>query len=159
VNGGPEIMENDAEARLRAEFPVVVEVPVVWAEMDYFRHVNHAVFFTYFENARIPYLQRIGFRELGEGRMVGPILQSAQARYRRPVTYPDTLAVGARTTELREDRFTHEYQVVSRAMNDVAATGSGVLVAYDYAGGHKTALPPEVRAALLALEGGRLPDG
>lgn len=149
-------MENDAEALLRAGFPVVVEVPVVWAEMDYFRHVNHAVFFTYFENARIPYLQRIGFRELGEVRMVGPILQSAQARYRRPVTYPDTLVVGARTTELGEDRFTHEYRVVSRGMNDVAAVGGGVLVAYDYASGRKTALPADVRAALLELEGGRL---
>ena len=152
-------MESSAEERLRVEFSVVVEVPVVWAEMDYFRHVNHAVFFTYFENARIPYLDRIGFREVGEGRMVGPILQSAQARYRRPVTYPDTLVVGARATELLEDRFTHEYRVVSRGMNDVAATGGGVLVAYDYAAGRKTALPPEVRAALLALESGRLPAG
>ena len=46
---------------------MVVEWPVAWAEMDYFRHVNHAVFFTYFEGARIAYLERIGFRELSGG--------------------------------------------------------------------------------------------
>lgn len=143
----------EAERRLRAEFPVVVEWPVAWAEMDYFRHVNHAVFFTYFEGARIAYLERIGFRELGPGREVGPILASTEARYRRPVEYPDTVVVGARCTEVGADRFTQAYRLVSRARGEVAAEGGGVLVSYDYAAGRKAALPEEVRAAIHALEG------
>ena len=146
----------DAEALLRAEFPIVVEIPVAWAEMDYFRHVNHAVFFTYFENARICYLDAIGFRELTDTVQTGPILASAEARFRRPVTYPDTLVVGARTTELGEYRFAHEYRVVSRAMNDVAASGGAVLVSYDYAAARKTPIPEAVRGAIRSLEGERL---
>jgi acyl-CoA thioester hydrolase len=145
---------SEAERRLRAEFPVVVEWPVAWAEMDYFRHVNHARYFTYFESARIRYLDVIGFRELTEARQLGPILASTQARYRRPVTYPDTVVVGARATEVGEDRFTHEYRLVSRAMGDVAAEGSALLVSYDYTAGRKTPLPAEVRAAIQALEDG-----
>jgi acyl-CoA thioester hydrolase len=146
----------DAETQLRAEFPVVVEIPVAWAEMDYFRHVNHAVFFTYFESARIRYLDLIGFRELTDTVQTGPILASAHARFRRPVTYPDTLVVGARTTELREDRFAHEYRAVSRALNDVAASGGALLVSYDYAAGAKVPVPEAVRAAIRNLEGERL---
>jgi acyl-CoA thioester hydrolase len=146
----------DAEFQLRREFPVVVEIPVAWAEMDYFRHVNHAVFFTYFESARIRYLDLIGFRELTDSVQTGPILASAHARFRRPVTYPDTLVVGARTTELGDDRFKHEYRVVSRALNDVAALGGAVLVSYDYAAGAKTPVPEAVRAAIRVLEGERL---
>ena len=146
--------ESEAERRLRAEFPVVVEWPVAWAEMDYFRHVNHARYFTYFESARIVYLDRIGFRELTEARQVGPILAGTQARYRRPVVYPDTVVIGARATEVGEDRFAHEYRLVSRRMGDVAAEGGALLVSYDYASGRKTPLPPEVRAAIDALEGG-----
>jgi acyl-CoA thioester hydrolase len=142
----------DAETQLRAEFPVVVEIPVAWAEMDYFRHVNHAVFFTYFESARIRYLDLIGFRELTEAVQTGPILASAHARFRRPVTYPDTLVVGARTTELGEDRFVHEYRVVSRALNEVAALGGAVLVSYDYAAARKSAIPETVRDAIIRLE-------
>jgi acyl-CoA thioester hydrolase len=145
---------SEAERRLRAEFPVVVEWPVAWAEMDYFRHVNHARYFTYFESARIQYLDRIGFRELTEARQIGPILASTQARYRRPVVYPDTVVIGARATEVGEDRFTHEYRLVSRAMGDVAAEGGALLVSYDYAAGRKTPLPDDVRAAILALERG-----
>jgi acyl-CoA thioester hydrolase len=146
----------DAETQLRAEFPVVVEIPVAWAEMDYFRHVNHAVFFTYFESARIRYLDLIGFRELTDAVQTGPILASAHARFRRPVTYPDTLIVGARTTELGGDRFGHEYRVVSRVLNDVAASGGALLVSYDYAAGTKVPVPEAVRAAIRNFEGERL---
>jgi acyl-CoA thioester hydrolase len=154
VDGAAEALSADSEAerRLRAEFPVVVELPVAWVEMDYFRHVNHAVFFTYFEGARIRYLDAIGFRELSETRQIGPILASTQARYRRPVVYPDTVVVGARATEVGEDRFTHEYRLVSRRMGDVAAEGGALLVSYDYAAGRKTPLPAEVRAAIERLE-------
>ncbi|HEU0014317.1 MAG TPA: thioesterase family protein [Longimicrobium sp.] len=144
-----------AERELRAAFPVVVELPVAWAEMDYFRHVNHAVYFRYFEDARIAYLERIGFRELGDGRQVGPILHSAHARYRRPVEYPDSVVVGARVVELGQDRFTQEYRLVSRALGEIAAEGGGVLVSYDYAAQRKAPLPEDVRAAIEALEGTR----
>jgi acyl-CoA thioester hydrolase len=142
----------DAERRLRAEFPVIVEWPVAWADMDYFRHVNHARYLTYFESARIQYLERIGFRELTEARQVGPSLASTQARYRRPVTYPDTVVVGARAVDIGGDRFTHEYRLVSRATGNVAAEGSALLVSYDYAAGRKTPLPSEVCAAIASLE-------
>jgi acyl-CoA thioester hydrolase len=146
---------SEAEQRLRAEFPVVVEWPVAWAEMDYFRHVNHARYFTYFENARIRYLEIIGFRELTETNQIGPILAGTQARYRRPVTYPDTVVIGARAAAVGKDRFTHEYRLISRAMGDVAAEGSALLVCYDYAAARKTPLPDAVRDAIEALERGR----
>jgi acyl-CoA thioester hydrolase len=135
-------------------WPVVVEIPVAWAEMDYFRHVNHAVFFRYMEDARIAYLERIGFREVDDARPVGPILASAQARFRRPVEYPDTLVVGARVREVAEDRFTMEYRVASRKLDDVAAEGESVLVSYDYAAARKTPLPPAARDAIRRLEAG-----
>ena len=44
-------------------FPVVVETPIAWGDMDYFRHVNNIVFFRYFESARIAYLERIRFED------------------------------------------------------------------------------------------------
>ena len=142
-----------AERQLRAEFPVVIELPVQWAELDAFRHVNHAVFLTYFEGARFQYLLRIGFGGSVQGDSIGPILASAQARYRRPLLFPDTVVVGARVTEVQEDRFTQEYRLVSRALADVAATGSALLVSYDYEAGAKVPLPAAVRAAIARVEG------
>src|SRR5688500_1843441 len=121
--------------------------------MDYFRHVNNIVFFRYFESARIEYLERIGFRELGDGAAVGPILAATGCRFRRPLTWPDTVRVGARVSAVADDRFEMEYRLVSTAQNAIAAEGTGTLVSYDYELGAKVALPPRVLAAIDALQG------
>ena len=134
-------------------FPVVVELPVAWGEMDYFQHVNNTVFFRYFESARIKYLDRIGFREVLEESGIGPILASTHARFRRPLTYPDVVRVGARTTELQPDRFVMEYRLVSTRDDCLAAEGGGVLVSYNYRNQRKEMLPGAIRDAITALEG------
>ncbi len=147
-------MTDEAAREHLREFPVVVEVPVAWGEMDYFRHVNNIVFFRYFESARIEYLDRIGFREEATHGGVGPILASTGARFRRPLTYPDTVLAGARAVEVMPDRFRMEYRVVSRKTGEVAAEGEGVLVSYDYPAGRKAPLPAAVREAIERLEAG-----
>ncbi len=150
-------MTDGADALLK-DFPVVVELPVFWGDMDYFRHVNNIVFFRYFESARIEYLQRIGFRQEAEADGAGPILQSTQARFRRPLTWPDTVRVGARTVDVGDDRFTQEYRLVSLAQGEVAAEGGGVLVSFDYAASRKVPLPPRIREAIRALESSGRPS-
>ena len=133
---------------LLLDFPIVVEVPVAWGDMDAFGHVNNTMYFRYFETARIAFLDRIGFR--GESG-IGPILASTQCRFRRPLAYPDTVLVGARVSEIAADRFTHEYRLLSMALNEVAAEGSGVVVAYDYGRKARCEIPAEVRARMEAL--------
>ncbi|MGQ0814805.1 MAG: acyl-CoA thioesterase [Gemmatimonadota bacterium] len=130
-------------------FPVVIEVPVAWGDMDAFGHVNNTMFFRYFETARIAFLDRVGFR--GDGGAPGPILASTQCRFRQPLEYPDTVLVGARVVELAEDRFTHEYRIVSLKTNGIAADGNGVVVAYDYGRRAKCAIPADVRRRIEEL--------
>jgi acyl-CoA thioester hydrolase len=150
-------VDADLRAEFLADFPVVVATPVAWGDMDYFRHLNNIVFFRYFESARIAYLERIGFQKELEESGIGPILAATDCRFRRPVTYPDVVAVGARTARLGADRFVMEYRLVSEALREVAAVGGGTLVAFDYRRGHKTALPAPIRGAIQRLEGGPVP--
>lgn len=135
-----------------AGFSIVIDVPVAWGEMDAFGHVNNIVFFRYFESARIAYLDAIGFRGSTTGDGPGPILASTQCRFRRPLAYPDRVSIGARTTRIAEDRFTMEYRIVSRSLAAVAAEGSGVIVAYDYADARKMRLPDAVRGRIRQLD-------
>ena len=135
-----------------AGFPVIVELPVFWGDMDAFRHVNNIIYFRYFESARIEYLERIGFRQEMENDGIGPILHSTHARFRRPIEWPDTVIVGARTVDVSDDRFTQEYRLVGRKSGEIAAEGGGVLVAYDYANSRKSTLPPRVADAIRQIE-------
>jgi acyl-CoA thioester hydrolase len=138
---------------LTSGFPVVVQIPVAWAEMDYFRHVNNTVFFRWFETARIAYLEAIGFaEEIGDQRL-GPILASTHARFRRPVFFPDTIHAAARAAEVTDDRFVMEYRVVSEKRGEIAGEGGAVVVSYAYSERMKAPLPEQVRAAINELEG------
>jgi acyl-CoA thioester hydrolase len=137
---------------LLAAFPVVIEIDVGWSDMDSFDHVSNLVYFRYFQDARLVYIERIGWlatrRELG----LGPILKSTNATYRKPLKFPDRVWVGARVTDLQSDRMTFEHKVVSRVWDDVACEGTAVLVSYDYRNGSKCPVPDTVRRALEELE-------
>jgi acyl-CoA thioester hydrolase len=133
-------------------FPVVIELRVAWGEMDAFGHVNNVVYFRYFESARIVYFERIRYMELMEQTGVGPILQATQCRYRLPLTYPDTILVGARAHTLEEDRFSMDYKIVSHKLGKVAAEGGGVVVSYDYKRSAKAPIQESLRERIAALE-------
>ena len=136
------------------QFPVVVENPVVWGEMDSFSHVNNTVYFRYFETARMAYFERMNYMEILGRTGIGPILHSANCRFRIPLTYPDTVSIGTRSVNLEADRFTMEFQIFSHAHQKVAAEGSGVIVTFDYKNGKKAAIPDEIRAFIDQIESG-----
>ena len=137
---------------LLAKFPVVIEIPVAWGEMDALGHVNNIVYFRYFESGRIAYMAKLGFLASVEQNEIGPILGSIQCKFKYPVTFPDTLSVGIRTIRIEEDRFVVEHCVVSHAAQRVAAEGEGVIVAYDYRAKKKVHLPAEIKHRIEKLE-------
>lgn len=134
-------------------FPVIVEQNVVWGEMDAYQHVNNVVYFRYFENARLEYVRRLDWFALEKETGVGPILAATQARFRRPLTYPDTILIGARLSDLEADRFHLEHKIVSRKQNDLVTEGQGTIVTFHYTRATKVPVPDELKRRILALEG------
>lgn len=144
-----------AREKLEADFVLVVEIPVAWGDMDAMGHVNNAVYFRYFETARIAYFERVGFLEEMKRSGTGPILASTRCRFRRPLTYPDRVFVGTSASDLQEDRFLMLYRVVSEALGDVTAEGDGLIVSYDYCKNERAPLPAGVVLQIDDLEGGK----
>ncbi len=146
-------MSADAIAELTADYPVRIDIPVAWGDMDAFQHVNNTVYFRWMESGRIAYFNRMavpGFRDMSG---VGPILGSTQCRYRIPLTFPDTVTVASRIVSVEEDRMTMEQIVVSHQHAAVAAIGSGVIVTFDYVAGRKAPMPELVRTRVAEIEG------
>jgi acyl-CoA thioester hydrolase len=137
---------------LLAGFPVIVQLPVVWGEMDSYRHVNNVVYFRYFENARLEYFRRMDWFEYEKETGIGPILAATQARFRKPLTYPDTISVGARISAIGADRCTMDYLLVSHNLQALAADGQGTIVTFHYPQGKKVPMPDELRRRIEQLE-------
>ncbi len=143
-----------AAADLLTDFPVTVEIPVAWGDMDAMGHVNNTVYFRYFETVRIAAFARLGIGDIaGTPDGVGPILHSAGCRFRIPLTFPDTVTVGARIGEIGPDRFVMAYRAVSHEHGAVAAEGDSLIVMFDYLGGKKSAVADALRERLVALSG------
>jgi len=137
---------------LLAGYPVVVEQAVAWGEMDAYQHINNVVYFRYFENSRLEYFRRLDWLAMQNDIGVGPILASTQARFRKPLTYPDDILIAARISEVGMDRLTMEHRIISRRLGVVAAEGEGVIVTFDYVRGVKAPVPDELRRRIAALE-------
>jgi acyl-CoA thioester hydrolase len=147
------VTDKDPIAELLAGFPVRVEIPVAWGDMDALGHVNNTVYFRYFETARIKCFAELGLGQIERSDDVGPILHSASCRFRIPLTYLDTVTVGARIGDVDKDRFVMLYRAVSHRYNAVAADGESLIVTFDYATSTKARVPDDLPARLLELRG------
>ena len=138
-------------------YPVVVDIPVAWGEMDALGHVNHAVYYRYCETARLAYFARLGHPRVEPDSEKGLILATSSCRYKTPVTHPDTVSVGARVVGLSEDRMRMEYAVFSNRLGKIAAVGEAEVVSYDYHRGCRTPFDSDYREKIIELEGKQPP--
>jgi len=134
-------------------FPVVISLSVEWGDQDSFAHVNNTVYLKWCETARVVYLGKIGMWPMIKNEGVGPILASVSCDYRQPVTFPDTVQVGARVSKIGRSSFRMEHVVVSVAQRAVVAESDSTLVFIEYARGKSLPLPPQMRQAMEQLEG------
>ena len=130
---------------------MVVRVPVQWGDMDALGHVNNAVYFTWFESARIALFERVGLAITGVPE-VGPILAHTRCDFLAPVRYPGEVLAGTRIERLGTTSFTMEYEAALAGEPErPVARGQGVVVLIDYRDGSKVELSASLRDALSAL--------
>ena len=144
-------MSSNIETLLK-HCPVIIETPVAWGQMDAFRHLNNTAYFRFFESGRIAYFERLNLLEYMEETGVGPILASTNCRFKIPLTYPDTVSIGTRVSQMEDDRFTMEYYVASHKHRKIAAEGSGLIVCINYRDNKKVPIPKELKQRIQQLE-------
>ncbi|NBC18508.1 MAG: acyl-CoA thioesterase [Bacteroidetes bacterium] len=126
------------------------QIPVRWGDMDAMGHVNNSRFFTYFEQARLEWLETLAPDDWRQG-STGPILASAKCDFKRPVVYPATLDIAISVGALGRTSLPTFYVVrVEHEDETVVATGEATLVWIDYATGQPVPLPEALRTALTA---------
>ena len=123
------------------DFKITVEIPVQWRDMDASQHVNNVVYLKWIESARIHF-----YRDLMDGSLIneeniGPILAWQECKYICPVTFPDTVIVGIRKSEVLKDRIVTEAKVYSKNLKRIAAISKQHSVAYDFKVRAKAPLP------------------
>jgi acyl-CoA thioester hydrolase len=134
-----------------AIFPVTIELPLQWGEMDAFGHLNNVAYLRYFETARIAYFEKANI--LAGMPRVGPIMARQSINYRMPLHHPDRLLVSCGVTSIGKTSVQLAMRLQSKA-NDlaIAAEGDAVIVMFDYQAQQKALVSDELRASIAALQ-------
>ena len=128
-------------------------IEVRYGDLDPQGHVNNAKFLTYMEQGRVFYLKQLKLWEGGSFQNLGIILADVQITFRKAIQFGDPVRVGVRISRLGTKSMTSEYCIEDARDASEFATGSSVLVAYDYQNKRTVPIPEEWRKVILQFEG------
>ena len=114
------------------DYTNVEEMPVRWGDMDARGHVNNTLYFRYFESSRIALFRDLNLYEEPTQVKIGPILSFQSCNYKAPLTYPDTIYVGAKIENIEGSKVIIQHSIASKKLNRIVAEGEAHLVWYDY---------------------------
>jgi len=101
-----------------------------------------------FQDARIRFLEWLGFSERAIGDGTGVIMSEAHLNFRVELFLSDRLTVAVRPAKIGASRFVLEYEVRRDGEETAAATGTTTLAAFDYQKRRITRIPASFRRAL-----------
>ena len=136
-----------------ADFHFFHLIEVRYGDLDPQGHVNNAKFLTYMEQARVFYLKQLKLWEGGSFLNLGIILADVQITFKKALQFGDPVRVGVRISRIGNKSMTSEYRLEDGRDASVFATGSSVLVAYDYQNKRSVSIPDEWRKAIHQFEG------
>ncbi len=142
---------NQAE-KFNKQYPVQIELPVQWGDMDAFNHVNNTSYFKYFESVRIAYFEKLGVMGQDNTTNIAPILAETNCRYKLPLHYPDTITVGASIIEQHTHGFLMEYAIFSHTHQKISSVGKGRIVMLNYATHEKFAVDEQLLSTIRTIE-------
>ncbi len=109
-----------------------------WSDMDAFGHVNNAMYFTYFEQARVDWLDSIGVAH-------GLVLANISCTYIQPLKYPSELEVCLYAGKPGRSSLNTYYELRDRPRDGrLCALGHGTIVWYDHEAGQSQPIPDVV---------------
>lgn len=130
-------------------------IQVRYGDLDPQGHLNNAKFLTYFEQARVHYLIHLGLFGKDQSFMeVGIILAEVNVTFLAPVHFGTDVRVGMRISRLGDKSMTAEYTLTDGPGGRELATGSAVLVAFDYRQRKTIPIPDEWRGKITQFENG-----
>jgi len=135
----------------KTKFIFTMKLDIRWSDMDELRHVNNAVYLTYFEQARVYYFQEACQWNWKE---IGVILASAHVDYLRPVVFPNPTYVYVRTSKIGTKSFEISYLITSivKGVEELSTTGYTTMVLYDYETNKSVAIPDFLKERIRAYE-------
>ena len=133
------------------DFHYKTPIPVRFADIDAFGHVNNAVYLTYFEIARSSYWNEVVHWDWDK---MGIIIGRAEINYLKPISLNDQVFAYVRTSRIGKSSFDLDYALVimHNGAEEICTTGSTVCISFDYLLNISATIPDAHRAKMKEFE-------
>lgn len=121
-----------------------------WLDNDMYGHVNNVIYYGWFDTAVNNWLIDIGLLTLGEGEIIGLVVQSS-CRYASPLAYPDDVDIGLMVDRVGNSSVTYRLGAFAQGAEQAAAEGLFTHVYVDARTRRPIALPENWRSALATI--------
>ncbi len=131
-------------------YPVRAEIPVRFRDVDILGHVNNAVIVTYLEIGRETYRRKLG--ETTDISHFAFLLARVECDFKKPIPYDTVVHARVGCPRIGTKSWELVYRLESPDGATLWAEARTVQVVVDFATGATKEIPPEIRAAMEALE-------
>ena len=127
---------------------------VRYGDLDPQGHVNNAKYLTYFEQARVHYLIQLGLFSRDQSFMeIGVVIADIHIAYHSPIHYDNNIKVGVKASKIGGKSITVEQCVMNADSGTIMASGTVVMVAFDYMELKSIPVPIEWKKKIGDFEG------
>ena len=134
----------DSSMEHPTHFVHILRIPVRWGDMDALGHVNNTVYFRYTEQARIDWLESLGFAVV-VGVEEGPVIINASCTFFKPITYPATVEVRTLIGKPGRSSLPTYYEIRCVGDDTLYAEGAAKIVWWNPNTGKSLPLPDYIR--------------
>jgi acyl-CoA thioester hydrolase len=132
---------------LRDDFIYFETIHTRWQDMDALRHINHAVYLSYMETARLRYCGHFGFGLNRWEASEGFILMAMKVDFIHQTTHPEILEIGQRIQRTGKHSFDILTAIFIVDREEPVVQATFTLAAYNHREKKTTPVPEAVRKA------------
>ena len=137
----------------RDAFRVLRPITTRWMDNDQYGHVNNVVHYSYFDTAVNGYLIEASGCDVRQLPAIGIVAETG-CRFVSELSFPDMVYAGLALEKLGNSSVVYRIGLFRNQELEPAALGRFVHVYVDSASRRPVPIPPQVRAALQALQDG-----
>ncbi|MGY8751677.1 MAG: acyl-CoA thioesterase [Fidelibacterota bacterium] len=131
----------------REDFNFIKSVEARWVDMDALRHINNSVYLSYFESARVEFLDSLGININRWEEDESVILGKMEITYLRQSSYPNIYDIGCRISRLGTKSFDIFSAIFDKKSLTPIVTGTFGTVSFNYKSQQTILIPKAVRDA------------
>jgi acyl-CoA thioester hydrolase len=131
----------------REDFNFIKSVEARWVDMDALRHINNSVYLSYFESARVEFLDSLGVNINKWEENESVILGKMEITYLRQSSYPNIYDIGCRISRLGTKSFDIFSAIFDKKSLTPIVTGTFGTVSFNYKSQQTILIPKAVRDA------------